>query len=90
MQLNHNPGATHAKEFAGMSFGEERRKNIRLVLSEEQLESIAERAAELALKTFYEDFYQQVGKVTVRSVLYVCGATFTALAVWLGATGKLG
>lgn len=73
-----------------MSFGEEKRGNPRLVLSEEQLESIAERAAELALKTFYEDFYQQVGQVTIRSILYVCGAAFTALAIWLGATGKLG
>lgn len=73
-----------------MSFGEERRKNIRLALSEEQLEAIAERAAELTLKTFYEDFYQQVGQVIIRSILYVCGAAVTALAIWLGATGKLG
>jgi hypothetical protein len=73
-----------------MSFGEEPRKNTRFVLSEEQLEAIAERAAELALETFYSDFYAQVGKVTVRSVLYICGAAFTALAIWLGATGKLG
>jgi hypothetical protein len=73
-----------------MAFGEEQRRNPRLVLSEEQLEAIAERAAELALKTFYADFYAQVGKVTIRSILYICGATFTALALWLGATGKLG
>lgn len=73
-----------------MSFGEEKRRNLSVVLSAEQLETIAERAAEIALERFYGDFYEQVGKVTVRSVLYICGATFTALAVWLGATGKLG
>lgn len=74
-----------------MSWDEvEKRRKARADALEEHLEAIAERAAEIALQRFYGDFYEQVGKVTVRSVLYVCGATFAALAVWLGATGKLG
>ena len=74
--------------------GRERRRTPRATFSEEQLEEITERAAvraaEIALETFYGNFYEQVGKVTVRSLLYICGAAVSALAVWLGLTGKLG
>lgn len=73
---------------------DERRKTPGVVISEQQVEEIVERAAEraaaIALATFYGDFYEQVGKVTVKSLLYICGAAFTALAVWLGLTEKLG
>lgn len=73
---------------------DERRKTPGVVISEHQLNEIIEQAAEqaaaIALETFYGDFYEQVGKVTVKSLLYICGAAFTALAVWLGLTGKLG
>lgn len=68
----------------------ERRKNARFTVSEELLEDVAKRGAQRALECFYANFYKEVGKVTIRSVLYICGAAFTALALWLTATGKLG
>ena len=54
-------------------------------LSEEQINAIAERAAERAL----EKVYTEVGKSTVKFVLWVAGAAVLALLAYLGATGKL-
>lgn len=54
-------------------------------LTDEQLDAIAERAAEKALAKVYEE----VGRSTVRLVLWVLGAAVVALLAWLGATGKL-
>ena len=70
--------------------GKDRRRTPRTAFDEEQMEELAERAAKRALLLFYGDFYKEVGKVTVRSVLYICGAAGIALAAWLGLTGKLG
>lgn len=68
---------------------ETEKPRARVVLTEDELEEIAERAAQRALALFYEDFYYEVGKVTIRSILYVGGAAFVALAAWLGFTGRL-
>lgn len=65
--------------------GKERRSAPRLTLSEEQLEEIAKRAAEHALA----NFYREVGMVTVRSALYICGATILSALAWLGISGKI-
>lgn len=63
----------------------ERRSRPRIELSEDQLEDLARRAAHRAL----ENFYREVGKITMRSVLYILGAAVLSLAAWLGATGRL-
>ena len=65
--------------------GQERRASPRVYLSEEQLEQIAERAAEKAL----ENFYFEVGKVTIRAALYIIGAGILALGAWLGLNEKI-
>lgn len=57
----------------------------RIELTDEQLEALAERAAEKALKKVYEE----VGRSTVRLALWIVGAGVVALLTWLGATGKL-
>lgn len=58
---------------------EERRH---LTLSDEQIELIAERAAEVAL----ERVYTQIGKSVVHKVLWAIGAGALALLVWLNGT----
>ena len=53
-------------------------------LTEEQLEAIAERAAERAL----EKVYASIGKSVVTKILWVAGAAALALAAWLKGSGK--
>lgn len=55
-------------------------------LSDEQLEAVAQRSAEIV----WENFQKEVGKGTIRLFLYVIGAAFAALGAWLFATGKVG
>ena len=55
------------------------------LLSEEQIEKIAERAATVAL----ERVYTQIGKSVVSKVLWVFGAAAIALVAWLGGSGHL-
>ena len=61
--------------------GEERRAG----LSEEQIDAIAERAAAHALRKVYEE----VGRSTVKFILWVVGAGVLAAFAYLTATGKL-
>lgn len=63
--------------------GRERRKPV--VISDEQVEAIAERAAEIAL----EKVYTQVGKSVISKIMWIFGTTAIALAVWLAGNGKL-
>lgn len=49
-------------------------------LSEDELEKIAQRAADLV----WENFTLQVGKSVIKLALYVCGAAVVALLGWLG------
>lgn len=58
--------------------GPERRNTI--ILTEEQIDAIAERAASKVL----ERFHLEVGKLTVRAVLYILGAACVVFAGWLG------
>lgn len=58
--------------------GPDRRSTI--VLSEEQLDAIAERAVEKVL----DRFHQEVGKVAVRAILYVLGMVGITVLGWLG------
>lgn len=60
--------------------GPERRESGYVWLSEEQMEQIASRAAKRAL----ENFYLEVGKVTIRTALYVLGALVLSGLAYLG------
>ena len=64
--------------------GEERRAGP--ILSAEQIEAIAERAAEKAL----EKVYSEIGRNVVRKAMFVIGAAILALAAWLGWIPKPG
>ena len=55
-------------------------------LTEEQIDAIAERAAEKAL----EKVYTHIGKSVVHKFLWVVGACVLALAAYLKGLGKLG
>ncbi len=61
---------------------EERRQ---LDLSDDQIERIAERSAEIV----WENFQLEVGKVTVRSVLHIAWIASASLVLYLWATGKI-
>lgn len=63
--------------------GEERRASP--LLSDEQINLIAERAAEVAL----ERVYTQIGKSIVSKFLWLCGAAALAVAAWLNGAGHL-
>lgn len=52
-------------------------------LSDEQINLIAERAAEVAL----ERVYTKIGKSVVSKVLWVFGAAGLALAAWMNGAG---
>lgn len=55
-------------------------------LSEDQLERIAQRAAELV----WEDFQREIGKGTIKVFLWLTGLAGSALFAWLAVTGKIG
>lgn len=57
----------------------------RIELTDEQLEALADRAADKVLKKVYEE----VGRSTVRLGLWVLGLAVTGLLAYLGLTGKL-
>lgn len=63
--------------------GNERRQGTGL--SEEQVREVAREAAKQAL----ELVYAEVGRSTVKFLLWVVGAAVLALLAYLGATGKL-
>lgn len=54
-------------------------------LTEEQIDLIAERAAERAL----EKVYAQIGKSIVQKFLWLVGAASLAVLAWMKGSGKL-
>lgn len=54
-------------------------------LCSEQIDIIAERAAEKAI----EKVYIEIGRNVVRKVFYLIGVGTIGLLVWLGSTGRL-
>jgi hypothetical protein len=58
-------------------------------LTEEQIDEIAERAAEKAVTKVIDHFYAEVGKGVVRKVLWVIGVGSIALFVWLAGSGHI-
>ncbi len=54
-------------------------------LTEDQIEVIAERAAEVAL----EKVYTEVGKSVLKKLAWLTGAAVLGLAMWLSSHGSL-
>lgn len=59
--------------------GPERR---RMPLSEEQIEAIAERAADKAMSKLTGHIYQEVGKNVISKLLYIVGACVIGIWLW--------
>jgi len=69
--------------------GPERRKNP-VVLSEAQVDAIAEKAAQRAIEHMTESAYKSIGKTVVGfagKALVIVGVCFTGLYLWLKAKG---
>lgn len=58
-------------------------------LTPEQIETIAENAAERAVKKMTDNLYKEVGKGVVNKILWVVGIVAVALAAWLHDRGFL-
>ena len=65
---------------------EERRVDT-ITLSEEQMEDIAEKAAEKALKKISDMAYREVGKSVVSKLLYIIGVLAVAAYLYLQSHG---
>lgn len=56
-------------------------------LTEDDIDEIAEKAAEKAVIKMTEHVYQQVGRGLVSRFLWLVGAVFVGLAAWLHTKG---
>ena len=65
-----------------MQTGQNERRQLEL--SDEQLERIAKRAAEIVTETVYIE----VGKQSLRAIVLVMGSVVVALAAWFGILPK--
>lgn len=60
-----------------------------ITLSEEQLDEIAERAAERAISKLTDHVYLQVGRSVVNKLLWVIGVVFAGAYLWMHNKGLL-
>jgi len=67
--------------------GPDRRVRNFSQLSDEQLEEIAERAAEKAIAKVTQDLYTSIGKAVLTKVVWSVGVAWVALIIWLNAKG---
>lgn len=58
-----------------------------VVLSEAQMEQIADKAAEKAVEKVMNHMYQEVGKRVLSRVMWLLGVATVALLVWLTSHG---
>lgn len=58
-------------------------------LTEEQIELIAEKAAEKAIEKLTSHVYQEVGKSVISKLFYIVGASALAVWLWLKSKGVL-
>lgn len=65
--------------------GEQKDERRTLILSDDDLERIAKRAAEIVTETVYIE----VGKQSLRAVVLVMGSAVVALGAWFGVLDKL-
>lgn len=63
--------------------------NTPSTLTEEQIEEIAERAAERAMRKLTDHMYKQVGKSVVSKLFWIVGVISVGLYMWLKQKGVL-
>lgn len=56
-------------------------------LSDDQLEEIAERAAQKAIAKVTQDLYTSIGRAVLTKVVWSIGVAWVALIIWLNAKG---
>lgn len=86
MPPSHTTSDTNSKEQAAYSGPDRRVRNFGQ-LSDEQLEEIAERAAEKAIAKVTQDLYTSIGKAVLTKVVWSVGVAWVALIIWLNAKG---
>lgn len=59
------------------------------VLTEEQIEEIAERAAERAMRKLTDHMYKEVGRGVVNKLFWIIGVISVGLYLWLKQKGVL-
>lgn len=64
----------------------DRRKSA-FPLTDDQIEEIAERAAEKAVQKMTDQIYLEVGKGVVKKALYLVGAFIVGAGIWAKAKG---
>jgi len=67
--------------------GMDRRVERHVILTDEQLDAIAEAAAERAVAKITDHVYRQVGKSLISKLIWVVGALGTAVYLWLQSRG---
>lgn len=58
-------------------------------LTEEQIEEIAERAAERAMKKLTDHMYKEVGRSVINKLFWIVGVISVGLYMWLKQKGLL-
>lgn len=56
-------------------------------LTEEQIEAIAEKAADKAVAKLTDHVYREVGRGVISKFLWICGATAAAAFLWAKSKG---
>lgn len=56
-------------------------------MSDTELDRLAERAADRAVKKITEEAYREVGKRTLRGMTYIAGVLTVAAVIWLSNHG---
>lgn len=72
-----------------MSEETQTRSPDRSLLDDSELEEIAERAAEKAIKKLTNHVYQEVGKSVISKFVYIVGACSLGLYLWLKSKGVI-
>lgn len=72
-----------------MSEEPQTRSPDRPLLDDSELEKIAERAAEKAIKKLTNHVYQEVGKSVISKFVYIVGACSLGLYLWLKSKGVI-
>ena len=60
------------------------------VLTEREIDDIAEKAAEKAIRKLTDHVYQEVGKSVVSKFVYIVGALTLTLYLWAKSKGLVG
>lgn len=68
-------------------FGPDRREPV--YLSSEQIEVIADRAAEKAIAKVTDQLYISVGRAVLTKIIYSVGIIWAAIVIWLSSKGYI-